>query len=168
MPVLNRNRARKFIEPRNQVQGTNSASLCSLAGRYDNPIPPRFLAPMHRLLKFQLRFLFPVWALSTSKYLSLFIFISIKSPRKVLSPNLSGPRWKRHDIVFYLPSGPLSENIFNTYDSPKIGASSTFPSMGFRGSVVIKIRPERIRELLKLIKSLYPTQNAPYPPAYII
>jgi hypothetical protein len=23
----------------------NSASLCSLAGRYDNPIPPRFLAP---------------------------------------------------------------------------------------------------------------------------
>ncbi len=24
----------------------NSASLCSLAGRYDNPIPPRFLAPI--------------------------------------------------------------------------------------------------------------------------
>jgi hypothetical protein len=23
----------------------NSASLCSLAGRYDNPIPPQFLAP---------------------------------------------------------------------------------------------------------------------------
>ncbi len=23
----------------------NSASLCSLAGRYNNPIPPRFLAP---------------------------------------------------------------------------------------------------------------------------
>jgi hypothetical protein len=28
----------------------NSASLCSLAGRYDNPIPTRFLAP-HRLFK---------------------------------------------------------------------------------------------------------------------
>jgi hypothetical protein len=24
----------------------NSASLCSLAGQYDNPIPPRFLAPI--------------------------------------------------------------------------------------------------------------------------
>ncbi len=27
----------------------NSASLCSLAGRYDNPIPPRFLAPIDYL-----------------------------------------------------------------------------------------------------------------------
>ncbi len=27
----------------------NSASLCSLAGRYDNPIPPRFLAPIDSL-----------------------------------------------------------------------------------------------------------------------
>jgi hypothetical protein len=25
---------------------TNSASICSLAGRYDNPIPTRFLAPL--------------------------------------------------------------------------------------------------------------------------
>ncbi len=34
------------MEPRNRFQGMNSASLCSLAGRYDNPIPTRFLAPM--------------------------------------------------------------------------------------------------------------------------
>ncbi len=27
----------------------NSASLCSLAGQYDNPIPPRFLAPIDSL-----------------------------------------------------------------------------------------------------------------------
>ena len=27
----------------------NSTSLCSLAGRYDNPIPPRFLAPIDSL-----------------------------------------------------------------------------------------------------------------------
>jgi hypothetical protein len=27
----------------------NSSSLCSLAGRYDNPIPPRFLAPIDSL-----------------------------------------------------------------------------------------------------------------------
>ncbi len=33
-----------FMEPRNRFQGMNSASLWSLAGRYDNPIPPRFLA----------------------------------------------------------------------------------------------------------------------------
>jgi hypothetical protein len=33
-----------FMGPRNSF--LNSASLCSLAGRYDNPIPPRFLAPI--------------------------------------------------------------------------------------------------------------------------
>jgi hypothetical protein len=33
-------------EPKNLFQGTNSARLCSLAGRYDNPIPTRFLAPI--------------------------------------------------------------------------------------------------------------------------
>jgi hypothetical protein len=27
----------------------NSASLCSMAGLYDNPIPPRFLAPIYFL-----------------------------------------------------------------------------------------------------------------------
>ncbi len=32
------------MELRNRFQGMNSASLCSLAGRYDNPLPPRFLA----------------------------------------------------------------------------------------------------------------------------
>ncbi len=30
-------------EPKNQFQGTNSARLCSLAGRYDNPVSTRFL-----------------------------------------------------------------------------------------------------------------------------
>jgi hypothetical protein len=33
------------MEPRNRFQSINSASLCSLAGRYDNPIPTRCLAP---------------------------------------------------------------------------------------------------------------------------
>ncbi len=32
--------------PRYRFQGMNSASLCSLAGRYDNPLPPRLLAPI--------------------------------------------------------------------------------------------------------------------------
>jgi hypothetical protein len=30
----------------NRFQGINSASLCSLAGRHDNPITTRFLAPI--------------------------------------------------------------------------------------------------------------------------
>jgi hypothetical protein len=33
------------MEPGNRFQGMNSASLRSLAGRYDNPIPFRFLGP---------------------------------------------------------------------------------------------------------------------------
>jgi hypothetical protein len=32
------------MEPRNRFQGTNSSRLCSLAGRYCNPIPILFLA----------------------------------------------------------------------------------------------------------------------------
>jgi hypothetical protein len=36
----------KFMEPRNRFQEMNSAILCSLAGRYDNPIPTRFLVPI--------------------------------------------------------------------------------------------------------------------------
>jgi hypothetical protein len=36
----------KRMEPRNRFQGMNSASLCSQAGRYDNPIPTRCLAPI--------------------------------------------------------------------------------------------------------------------------
>ncbi len=35
-----------FMEPKNWFQGTNSARLCRLAGRYDDPIPVRFLAPI--------------------------------------------------------------------------------------------------------------------------
>ncbi len=36
-----------FKEPCNRFQGFDSASLCRLAGRYDNPIPARFLAPTY-------------------------------------------------------------------------------------------------------------------------
>ncbi len=34
------------MEPRNRFQEIDSASLCSLAGRYDNHIPARFLDPI--------------------------------------------------------------------------------------------------------------------------
>ncbi len=43
------------MELSNRFPGMNSASLCSLAGRYDNPIPTRFLVPID-CLKFQLRY----------------------------------------------------------------------------------------------------------------
>jgi hypothetical protein len=39
--------ARMFKEPRNRFQGIESANLCRLAGRYDNPIPTRFLAHIY-------------------------------------------------------------------------------------------------------------------------
>ncbi len=39
-----------FKEPKTRFQGINSASLCSLVSRYDNPIITRFLAP-HRSFK---------------------------------------------------------------------------------------------------------------------
>ncbi len=38
-----------FRSPGNRFQIINSASLCSLAGRYDNPVPTLFLALMERL-----------------------------------------------------------------------------------------------------------------------
>jgi hypothetical protein len=38
-----------FMESRNRFQGMNSARLCSLAARYDNPIPTRFRAPIYCL-----------------------------------------------------------------------------------------------------------------------
>jgi hypothetical protein len=37
------------MDPRNRFQGIDSASLCSPAGRYDNPIPTWFLAPIECL-----------------------------------------------------------------------------------------------------------------------
>jgi hypothetical protein len=40
-------------KPRNQFQGINFARLCSLAGRYENPIPTRYLAPIE-CIKFHL------------------------------------------------------------------------------------------------------------------
>ncbi len=47
-PILPRNRGARIFkllkEPKNRFQGINPASLCSLEGRYDNPISTLFLA----------------------------------------------------------------------------------------------------------------------------
>ncbi len=37
------------MEPTNRFKGTNSASLCRLACRFDNHIPSRFLPPIYFL-----------------------------------------------------------------------------------------------------------------------
>ena len=47
-------RAHFFKEPRNRFKGIDSASLCSLAGQYDNPIPTQFQASID-CLKIQQR-----------------------------------------------------------------------------------------------------------------
>ncbi len=44
-----------------RCQGINSASLCSLAGRYDNPIPTRCLAPID-FLKIPALLAYVAWA----------------------------------------------------------------------------------------------------------
>ncbi len=47
--MLNSRSEKGFLtcrEPRNRFQRIDSASLCSMAGRYDSPIPTRFLAPI--------------------------------------------------------------------------------------------------------------------------
>ncbi len=78
-----------FMGLRNWFQGMNSASLCSLAGRYDNPIPPRFLAPIDFLnipaLQGQ-----PNWsdAVCSDKYFSVESSeISSPPPKKILNMN---------------------------------------------------------------------------------
>ncbi len=63
-----------FLEPRNRFQGMNSASLCILAGRYDNPFPTRFLAPIDRARICgsckETRYRFSAWRAGTKPYLS--------------------------------------------------------------------------------------------------
>jgi hypothetical protein len=44
--VFHRVTSARIFKPRNRFQGINSASLCSLAGQYENPIPTRFVAPI--------------------------------------------------------------------------------------------------------------------------
>ncbi len=47
------------------IQGMNFTSLCSSAGQYDNPIPPRFLAPIE-FLKIPAQLLFILCTLPPS------------------------------------------------------------------------------------------------------
>ncbi len=81
------------MEPRNRCQSINSASLCSLAGRYDNPIPTRCLAPIDflkipALLLFSLKkYICTLWGRvfgrTWNKSLKRCMLISLRDDRKV-------------------------------------------------------------------------------------
>jgi hypothetical protein len=75
------------MEPSNRFQGIYSASLCSLSGRYDNPIPTRFLAPIDCL-----------------KIPALFTLglTDDLTPSRNAKPNLQSPE-KEHKIIIILP-----------------------------------------------------------------
>jgi hypothetical protein len=55
-----------IMEARNRFQGIDSASLCSLAGRYENPIPTRYVQIVHSLYKNSSSELDPVTTVSLS------------------------------------------------------------------------------------------------------
>jgi hypothetical protein len=83
--------------PRNRFQGMNSTSLCSLAGRYDNPSPLRFLAPIDFL---------KIPALNLHKYIYRVHCHppSIRSHRgtKVVSPDIQPMRVSEELVCVYL------------------------------------------------------------------
>jgi hypothetical protein len=60
-------------EPKNRFQRINSTRLSCLAGRYDNPIPTRFLAPIDCLK-------IPSW-----EYIELYVHIKLIGTRFLLS-----------------------------------------------------------------------------------
>ncbi len=80
----------------NWYQGMNSASLCSLAGRYDNPIPPRFLAPIDFL---------KISALVTKHF--FFASVTLR-PLKHCS-KLGGGAQHAFSLAWLLTEGNLSE-----------------------------------------------------------
>jgi hypothetical protein len=76
--------------PRNWFQGMNSASLCSLAGQYENPIPPWFLAPID-FLKIS-----ALYAVCKSLWLSFLHMINTAHPKptktSVFMTEVGGPQ----------------------------------------------------------------------------
>ena len=86
------------MEPRNLFQGINSARLCSLAGRYDNPIPPWFLAPID-CLKIPALLCSPTGGVihSTVKKCSFLFTIFLPPVHTNVKQNLSSIFWKVQD-----------------------------------------------------------------------
>jgi hypothetical protein len=85
----------------------NSASLCSMAGRYDNPIPTRFLAPVDCLkIPAQYRSLNECcrWRAHRVHRVAMASFWRLFHHDKKNQPSLVGGRVHAHPLSLYLPS----------------------------------------------------------------
>ncbi len=98
-----------FMVPRNWFQGMNSASPCSLAGRYDNPIPPRFIASID-FLKFpaQGSVLKPLEQIAVKKSATLAVteeYYTVKKEKQIflISWFQGCPNWHRQDATCISP-----------------------------------------------------------------
>jgi hypothetical protein len=92
-----------LMEPRNRCQGINSASLCSPAGRYDNPIPTRCLAPIDFLKIPALNTMNSLLPAGLRKY-------TIKGVGR--GPTLAWPGWKQPDISVKVDTARLEAGQF--------------------------------------------------------
>jgi hypothetical protein len=98
-----------FMVPRNWFQGMNSASPCSLAGRYDNPIPSRYLAPID-FFKFpaQGSVLKPVEHIAVKKSSTWAVTEEYYNDKKekqifLISWFQHCPNWQRQDATYNSP-----------------------------------------------------------------
>jgi hypothetical protein len=80
----------------------NSASLCNLAGRYDNPIPPRFVAPIDFLkipaLACRYNNLIPTYLLAPIDCLKIPAQVPDHPPTHSPLPTLPSPPSNAHEL----------------------------------------------------------------------
>jgi hypothetical protein len=90
----------------------NSASLCSLAGRYDNPIPPLFLA--HRLFKIPALYsLLPRQGIKDEPYFTLFLYQYTLAAEPVsLTPMVTGQACMAKYFTFLCNLAPVVIKVF--------------------------------------------------------
>jgi hypothetical protein len=102
------------MEPRNRCQGINSASLYSMAGRYDNPIPTRCLAPIDFL---------KIPALTTSHMLYLKQYVKVV--RNLKSRYGARNRFQKPSLELSsqatLAGGPVRQTYANLVPRPIAG-----------------------------------------------
>ncbi len=141
------------MEPRNRFQGTNSASLCSLAGRHDNPIPSRFLAPID-CLKIPAQSTFTFCLLPSKRHLDAFrfsLFRTCVQDRVRMEPNICVIRiskrhwqWSRINIwcwYVYRVSNYVCTHTVSVFVSLISDLSSVISHLSFFPSVCILFWP---------------------------
>jgi hypothetical protein len=111
-----------FMGPKNQFQGTNSARLCSLAGRYENPIPPRCLAPIDFLK-------IPALATYTGFIRGILRGVRCTKSLRVLFLHRRSPSWTT--LVLY------SRAVF-IFNEPTFRLAEFIPRNRFRGPIHVE------------------------------